>query len=190
MSADAQDRFEDGFTLVELLVYCMLLVLVFAIASAMLISVMKNSKTVTAMNETTSAGQLAVDSIDSSIRNSSDFQLTNPSGTDQLLITRTASTVAGPVTWSCMAWYYSSSGAGSIRSMRSSTTILPPTATELATWTLLDDGVTPLTGTAIFSATPKQITVSFKSASPNQTPIGITSAAVSRAGASGSPACY
>lgn len=189
MSLDLRDKQGDGFTLVELLVYCMLLVLVVGIASGMLISVMKNSKTATTMNESTSAGQLAVDSIDSSIRNSSDFQLTSPTGTDQLLIARTASS-SGDLTWSCVAWYYSAAGQGSIRSMRSSTIILPPTADQLATWTLLDEGVRPLTGSGIFSVTDKQVTVSFKSASPGQTPIGITSAAVSRAGASGSPACY
>lgn len=190
MKPDPRVRSEDGFTLVELLVYCLLMVIVVTIASGILITVMKNTTTVTAMNETTSADQLAVDSIDSSIRNSSDFQLTNPSGTDQLLITRMASTAAGPITWSCMAWYYSAAGTGSIRSMRSITTILPPTAAGLATWTLLADGVSPLSGTSIFTATAKQVTVKFKSASANQTPIGITSAAVSRAGASGSPACY
>ncbi|TFC13976.1 hypothetical protein E3O19_11600 [Cryobacterium algoritolerans] len=190
MTMEPHTRSEDGFTLIELLVYCMLLVIVVAIASGMLITVMKTSTTVTAMNDTTTSGQLAVDSIDSSIRNSSDFQLTNPSGTDQLLITRTASTAAGPITWSCMAWYYSAAGKGSIRSLRSTTTIVPPTAAALATWTLLDDGVSPLSGTAIFSTTSNQVTVSFKGASANQTPIGITSAAVSRAGASGSPACY
>lgn len=190
MKLSPRVRSEVGFTLIELLVYCMLMVIVVAIASGMLITVMKNSMTVTAMNATTSAGQLAVDSIDSSIRNSSDFQLSNPGGTDQLLVTRTASTAAGPITWSCMAWYYSASGTGSIRSMRSTTTIISPSAIGLATWTLLADGVKPLTGTAVFTATAKQVTVSFKSAGPNQTPIGITSAAVSRAGASGSPACY
>jgi Tfp pilus assembly protein PilW len=112
MTMEPHTRSEDGFTLIELLVYCMLLVIVVAIASGMLITVMKTSTTVTAMNDTTTSGQLAVDSIDSSIRNSSDFQLTNPSGTDQLLITRTASTAAGPITWSCMAWYYSAAGKG------------------------------------------------------------------------------
>jgi type II secretory pathway pseudopilin PulG len=190
MKTDPRVSSEHGFTLIELLVYCMLMVIVVTIASGILITVMRNTTTVTAMNETTSAGQLAVDSIDSSIRNSSDFQLTIPSGTDQLLITRTASTVAGTITWSCMAWYYSASATGSIRSMRSTTAIIPPTPAALATWTLLADGVSPLSGTTIFAATSKQITVSFKSAGLNQTPIGITSAAVSRAGASGSPACY
>jgi type II secretory pathway pseudopilin PulG len=183
------EKSERGFTLIELLVYSMLLVLVVGIAGGMLISVVVNSKSADAVSKSTSAAQLTVDSIDSSIRNSSDFQLTVPSGTDQLLIARTAST-SGSLTWSCVAWYYSASGTGSIRVWRSSTAILPPTSTGLASWTLLAEGITPLTGTTVFSATPKQVTVSFKARAGNQAPVGITSAAVSRAGASGSLSCF
>jgi len=186
---DGSEASERGFTLIELLVYSMLLVLVVGVAGGMLISVIVNSNTVNAVSNATTAGQLTVDSIDSSIRNSSDFQLTIPSGTDQLLIARTAST-SGPLTWSCVGWYYSASGTGSIRSLRSSTAILAPTPTQLASWTLLAEGITPITGSAVFSATPKQLTVSFKSGAGIQSPVGITSAAVSRAGASGSLSCF
>jgi Tfp pilus assembly protein PilW len=186
---DAIEKSEQGFSLIELVVYSMLLVLVIGVAGGMLVSVMVNSKTVNALSDATTAGQLTVDSIDSSIRNSSDFQLTVPSGTDQLLIARTAST-NGPLTWSCIGWYYSASGTGSIRSLRSSTAILPPTSTGLASWTLLAEGITPVTGTTVFSATPKELTVSFMSRAGNQPPVGITSAAVSRAGASGSLSCF
>ncbi|HCG00691.1 MAG TPA: hypothetical protein DEV93_09125 [Chloroflexi bacterium] len=180
---------EQGFTMIELLVYSLLLVLVIGIAGGMLISVMVNSKSADAVSKDTSAAQLTVDSIDSSIRNSSDFQLTVPSGTDQLLIARTAST-SGSLTWNCVGWYYSASGTGSIRSWRSSMAIVAPTSTQLASWTLLAKGITPLTGTTVFSATPKRLTVSFKAGTGKQVPVGITSAAVSRAGASGSLSCF
>lgn len=175
--------------MVELLVYSMLLVLVVGVGGGMLISVMVNSKTVDAVSNATTAGQLTIDSIDSSIRNSSDFQLTSPSGTDQFLIARTAS-ASGPLTWICVAWYYSATGTGSIRSWRSNTAILAPTPEELASWTLQAEGITPLVGTAVFSATQEQLTVSFKSGARIQSPVGITSAAVSRAGASGSVSCF
>jgi len=185
----ATESRESGFSLIELVVYAMLLVLVVGVAGSMVTGLINNTLRVTALNQATSVGQLAIDSIDSSIRNSSDFQLTSPSGTDQLLIARAAST-SGPLSWGCVAWYYSAAGAGSIRSMRSTAPILPPTATELATWTLLDDGVQPLTGTTIFSTTARQVTVSFTSAAGGQTPVGITSAALSRAGASGAVSCF
>lgn len=175
--------------MVELLVYSMLLVLVVGIAGSMLISFMVNTKSADAVSKNTSAAQLTVDSIDSSIRNSSDFQLTVPTGTDQLLIARTAST-SGALAWSCVGWYYSAEGTGSIRSWRSNTAILAPTSTELASWTLLARGIKPLSGTTVFAATPKRLTVSFKVGAVNQVPVGITSAAVSRAGASGSLSCF
>lgn len=180
---------DRGLTIVELLVYSMLLVIVVALAGAMLISLMVSSKTVDTISKATTAGQLTVDSIASSIRNSSDFQLTVPSGTDQLLIARTAST-NGPLTWSCVAWYYSATGTGSIRSWRSDTAILAPTPTELGSWTLQAEGVMPLSGDTVFTTTPKQLTVSFKSGAGIDSPVGITSAAVSRAGASGSLSCF
>jgi len=180
---------ERGFTMVELIIYVMLLVLVVAIAGGMLISVMVNSRTVNEISQATTAGQLTVDSIDSSIRNSSDFLLTVPSGTDQLLIARTASTT-GALTWSCVGWYYSASGTGSIRSFRSNAPITAPTAAQLASWTLLVEGVTPMTGATVFSATARQLTVSFKTSAGGGSPLGITSAAVSRAGASGSVSCF
>lgn len=175
--------------MVEVLVYSMLLVLVVGIAGGMLISVMVNTKSADGVSKSASAAQLTVDSIDSSIRNSSDFQLTSPSGTDQLLIARTAST-SGPLTWSCVGWYYSASGSGSIRSWRSTAAILAPTPTELASWTLLAGGIEPLSGNTVFTATPKRLTVSFKAGAVDQVPVGITSAAVSRAGASGSLSCF
>jgi hypothetical protein len=175
--------------MIELVVYSMLLLIMVAIAGGTLVSILMNTKTVGELSEATSAGQLAIDSIDSSIRNSSDFQLTNPSGTDQLLIARTAST-SGALTWSCVGWYYSAAGAGSIRSFRSATAILAPTPAELASWTLLAEGVAPQSGTTIFSSTAKKLTVSFKTQVGDKPPVGITSAAVSRAGASGSITCF
>ena len=186
---DKIEKSEQGMTLIELLVYSLLLVIVVGISGGVLISVMVHSKTVDAVSKSTTAAQLTIDSIDSSIRNSSDFQLTGPTGTDQLLVARSASTT-GPLTWGCVGWYYSAAGTGSIRSKRSTTAILAPNSAELATWTLLAEGITPVTGTSVFAATPKKITVSFKSGAGSQLPVGITSAAVSRAGASGSLSCF
>lgn len=186
---DANGNAQRGFTLIELIVYMMLLVVVVGVAGGILMSVMANTTKVNAVAQATTAGQLTVDSINSSIRNSSDFQLTAPSGTDQLLIARTAST-SGPLTWSCVGWYYSAAGSGSIRSMRSTAPILAPTSTDLASWTLLAQDITPFTGAGVFAATGRELTVSFNSGAASQAPVGITSAAVSRAGASGSLSCF
>ncbi len=196
MAIDTRHTSESGFTLIELLVYMMLFGLVLSVAGTMLINSAKTSKTVTSVTEATTAGQLVAHSIERGIRNSSDFQLTSPSGTDQLLLARTASS-GTTLNWSCTAWYYSAAGTGSIRYKVSSTAILPPTVPELATWTLLDQGivpkiveVSPAVPVHVFSATDEQLTLSFSGLAGNHPPVDITSSAVSRAGASGSLTCF
>ena len=192
MSDDPRDESADGFTLIELLVYMMLIGLVLAIVGAMMINTMRTSNTVTSVIEASNAGQLAAHSIEQGIRNSSDFNLTSPTGTDQLLIARTA--LGGTtLTWRCAAWYYSPAGNGSIRYTVSDLAIpLVPTSAQLATWTVLAKGIEPISGTTIFntSVSSKQLSVAFHGLAGDPPPVAISSSAHSRAGAVGSPACY
>src|SRR4051812_34136592 len=97
---------DKGFTLVELVIAAMILVLVLAVVGAMITSLSKTSTTVTGMTSTSTSAQLAAESVELGIRNSSDFLLTSPTGSDQLLIARTAQGTTS-VTWTCVAWYYS-----------------------------------------------------------------------------------
>ncbi|HEV7564859.1 MAG TPA: hypothetical protein VGO31_02745 [Microbacteriaceae bacterium] len=181
---------ERGITLVELLIYSMLLVLVLSVVGGILTSTTRTSKTVGSITQATTAGQLVASSVESGIRNSSDFQLTTPAGTDQLLIARTAKGGA-TLTWMCAAWYYSATGTGSIYYTTSPTAIPAlPTATDLSHWTLLDRGVSPISGTGIFVATAEQLTITFKGLAGTHSPVNITSSSFSRAGATGVPACY
>ena len=180
---------ERGFTLIELLVYMMLFGLVLAIAGAMMINTMKTSKTVTSVTDASNAGQLVAHSIEKGIRNSSDFLLTSPAGNDQFLVARTA--LSGPaLTWACAAWYYSADGDGSIRYTTSGSVITAPDAATLATWTLLDNGIKPASGTTIFSSNGEQLFIAFHSTAGDHPPVAISSSVRSRAGALGSPACY
>lgn len=179
----------DGFTLIELLVYMMLIGLVLAIVGAMMINTMRTSKTVTSVTDASNAGQLVAHSVEKGIRNSSDFLLTSGAGDDQFLVARTA--LGGTtLTWVCAAWYYSADGDGSIRYKTSGTQILAPTALELATWTLLDEGIEPATGTTIFSTSGEQLSIAFHGLAGDHPPVAISSSAHSRAGATGSPTCY
>lgn len=179
---------ERGFTLIELLIYMMLMVLVLGIVGAMLASTNTTSKTVTSMTQAATAAQLTAESVERGIRNSSDFQLTTPTGTDQLLIARTALGGA-TIAWQCAAWYYSAA-AGSIRYTTSPTTILVPSPSDLAHWTLLDSAVSPSSGASIFSAAGAQLTISFNGLAAPHPPVPISSTVLSRAGSSGAPACY
>lgn len=181
---------ERGFTLVELLIYSMLLMIVLAIVGSMLVSTVTTSKKVDSVTTASTAAQLVADSVERGIRNSSDFHLTTPTGTDQLLVARTAQG-GSTINWVCAAWYYSAAGGGTIRHTTSTTTIpAAPTAADLAGWTLLDTGVAPASGTAIFSATGSAVTVSFKGLAGNNAPVAISSSVFSRAGSTGVPACY
>lgn len=183
------DGLEDGFTLIELLVYSLLLAFVLAIVGGMIFSTVTTSKSVVSMTDTSTAGQLVARSVVTGIRNSSDFRLTNPVGDDQLLVSRTASS-GGTLTWTCYAWYYSAADRGSVRFTTSPTTILPPTPEELATWTLLTEGIAPVSGTGIFSALNERLSLSIHGLDGIHTPVDITTSATSRAGASGSLTCF
>jgi Tfp pilus assembly protein PilW len=190
MTTPTEQGSERGFTLVELLIYSMLLMIVLAIVGSMLASTMTTSKTVNSMTAASTAAQLVADSVERGVRNSSDFHLTTPTGTDQLLVARTAQGGA-TINWVCAAWYYSAAGGGTIR-YTTSTTAIPavPSATDLAGWTLLDTGVSPASGTGIFSATGASLTVAFNGLAGSHPPVAISSSAFSRAGSSGVPACY
>ncbi|MDJ0334128.1 hypothetical protein QMG83_02705 [Salinibacterium sp. G-O1] len=179
---------EQGLTLVEVMIYAILLSVVVAIAGGMISSAVNVSKTVVSMTGNSTAGQLVAKSVVTGIRNSSDFKLSSPTGNDQFLVARRASSGA-TLTWSCNAWYYSATD-GSVRFTASNVAILPPSAAELATWTQLTKNVQPVSGTAIFTALNQRLSVSILGLDGANRPIDITSSATSRAGASGSLSCF
>jgi len=180
---------EEGFTLIEVLVTSMLLVLVLAIAGTLIGSLSTTSRTVNSLTATTSSAQIAAESVERGIRNSSDFLLSVPSGTDQMLVARTAQS-GTTLNWVCSAWYYSAANGGSIRFKTSTTAIAAPNAAALAQWTLLAQGVAPSSGTTIFSGSSPTLSFSFKSTSAGAGAATIKSTVLSRAGSSGTPACY
>ncbi|MFC5503081.1 type II secretion system protein J [Lysinimonas soli] len=181
---------DDGFTLVELLISCVLLGIILTVVGSLLVSLITTPKSVTARIDTSNAAQLVLRSIDNGVRNSSDFRLTSPQGNDQLLVARTAQSGA-TIAWVCSAWYYSATD-GSIRSTVSTTTIATaPDAATVAGWTLLDSGVTPSSGTGIFTVVGQQLLVSFNDVPAGQSsPQTMTTSVYSRAGSTGSPQCY
>ena len=145
-------RDDQGFTIPELIVVCLLAGLVLAAVGGMYVSTVVAQMTVGAVSGASNGGQLAARSIDNGIRNATEFQLTANGTTGQLLIVRTAG-AADALDWKCQAWYYDSTGDGSIRTttVADGTVIAMPTAAELSTWTELVEGVAPVTGTDIFT---------------------------------------
>lgn len=185
-------RRDDGFTLVELIVSSMLFSLVTLVAGGIFVGTLSAQQSVSAVTTSTTDAQLAGTSIDQGIRNSTGFDLTSADGgADQLLVAHVAG--SGTVLeWTCRAWYYDSSGGGSIRTTTAAngTHIAAPPASALATWTLLADGVEPVTGTTILSEAGATLSVAFHSTATGNQPIEIAFASSPLGGVTGDASCY
>ena len=189
MFLEQDDDSERGYTLVELIVYSSLLIVVVAVVAGLFVSGLTATERVQTVTAATTSGQVVADSIETNVRNSTDFLLSTPAGTDQFLVARTVNRDS-TLSWQCVAWYYSAAGTGSIHFTQSSGAILAPTVSELQAWTLVQEGITPVSGTSIFSASGQQLTVNFTSLAGDHPPVVISSSATSRAGASGNLTCF
>lgn len=184
-------RDDRGFTLVELMVASMLFGLVMLVVSGIVVSTILTQQTVTTVTSATTDGQLVATTIDQRIRNSSEFKVTNVGTSDQLLVARVAGADA-TLTWSCYGWYYSAADGGSIRmtTTPAGTKITTPTAAQLAGWTLLLSGVSPRSGSHIFSATGTQLSVAFNATAGDNRPTAIDFTTARLTGVSEVLACY
>jgi len=190
MNSTHHDGSDRGFTLVELIVYCSLLVVVISVVAGLFIGGLTATNRVRTMTAATTSAQALVDSIETNVRNSSGFTVATPSGTtDQFLVARTAKRDA-TLTWQCVAWYYSSAGEGSIRFKQSGAAITAPNSTDLTSWTLMKQGITPRSGSTIFEVNGQQLAITFNSRVSGYRPVVISGSAISRAGISGTPTCY
>jgi type II secretory pathway pseudopilin PulG len=182
---------DEGFTLMELLVYCLLLAVVLAVIGGLFFNLYRTQSSVSAVTDATTGGQSAANSIQAGIRNSTAFTLvTAPAG--QLLVARTVKGDAA-ATPGCIAWFYSPAGAGSIRTKRFTAVMHGvPTASTLATWTLLDSGIASVGGATIFSrnATDPTLTMDFTAAAGSNPAVEFSSSVVSRVGGTDNSSCF
>ena len=185
---------ESGITLIELLVYIVLLGAVMSIVVNLFTTSVRTEARIRSVSSDVESAQLISDSLVSGVRNSSGYKLSLPFGADQLLVARVANTQGDTVTWECRGWYYAA-GNKTIRTAVMASPYTPPTW-EPPSWTLLGTGVTPTSGngntvfTTTTTAAGQQFAFSFQYATAGNTPVGIANAVVSRAGPSGSPTCY
>ena len=173
---------DSGFTLPELVMYSLLLTVVLAAAAGIMMSGTIAERTVRTVFGASTEGQLAADSIETGIRNSAGFTITAPTATSQLVVARVAQG-AETLDWNCAAWYFSSTvDGGSIWYKTQDGPISTSAVPNLSTWTLLVEGVTPATGTAIFaSAGDFQLNFAFDVAAGDDPPASIASSSISRA---------
>lgn len=182
---------EAGFTLIELLVSTFLLSLLLVIVGSILISSLRTQQAVSTVSTAATTAQSVASVIGDRIRNSSEFRVSTPTGTDQLIVARTAGTGTA-LDWVCYGWYYSAASGGSIRMTTTvpGTKIVAPTAAQLATWTLIASGITPRSGTSIFSASGSQLTIAFNATTGGRAPVAIVFSTARLTGAQEAGTCY
>ncbi len=156
---------DSGITLAEVIVVSLVTVLILIAAGGMYISTVQTQRTVSELSESADSAQLVARSIDMGVRNA---VIVKPlaAGADggQLLVVCSAGSAA-TVTYSWKAWYYSPAGNGQLRTKSFASTAAPtvPSASALAGWTLLLDGVkSGGSGGTVFAVDPDTSRVSIR----------------------------
>lgn len=180
MSAPITDS-EAGMTLVELLVYSLLLVVILAIGGSIIISTIGSQQTVSSIGSAASQGQLVSSSVEVGIRNASAFQASAPTAFGQLLRSRTVDvTTAGASTWGCRAWFRTADGDFF---MKTASAVIPQPTTDadLATWTLISSGVDlPVGASQAFTASSNQLALALSIDTGEAKPVLIKTTVLSR----------
>jgi hypothetical protein len=171
---------DDGYTLPELILYGVLLTMVLAVGASIMISGTFVERTVRNVFGASTSAQLAADSIETGIRNSSGFKVIVPTTGTQMVQARVAQGTTS-VVWNCASWYYTPTvQSGSIWYRSSSSAISAPTSGGYTGWTILASGVSPTSGTGIFAISGDLLTFSFKTSAGNDPPASVGSSATSR----------
>ena len=190
MSLQPRAPAEDGVTLVELLVYSILLVTVLLMVGTIMISTQNIGLIVRESTTTASAAQLAATSIETGVRNATAVKLTDI-GDDQMLQVRTVGSDPNTVVWRCQSWYFSAA-AGTIRFLSSASDAVPvasPTG-EPTNWGLLVNNVDPSTRTGIFTPSGNSITMEFHGTAAGSAPVVIRTSVVLRPEPLESASCF
>jgi type II secretory pathway pseudopilin PulG len=184
---------DEGFTLVELLIYMSLFTIVLLIIGSFMIDSLKVERDVTRAAEATTAAQLISTSVQAAVRNGSGVKVLT-AGVDgsQMLVARTT-TRSDTVAWVCQAWYYSASDKA-IYTKTSSTpavAIALPASSPAGSWTLLGSGITPTTsGGSVFASTADSASLSFEVAAGSRAPVRMESKTYSRIKSVVSAPCF
>jgi len=164
---------DRGFTLIELVIYCSLLAVVMLVVAGITISALRAQTIVRSMGSASNGAQLVVRSVGGGIRNSSSFQVAAPTAAGQLLRARVAAGTSG-LSWTCTAWYYSSSNGSLYMTTNPLAMVIAPVGTPTG-WSLLATGVSLPSGvTQPFTASGTQLKVALRVAAGGAAPVLIT----------------
>lgn len=154
---DRIGRDERGVTMVEMIVVMLITSVILLAIGSMYISTLQVQRTVVALSESTNAAQLVARSVDDGVRNGVELRPLG-TGTDggQLLVVCTAGAQEN-LDHAWQAWYWSPTDTGTLRTKTFPAGLPPavPTASALATWTLLLTNVEPQgAGGVVFTTDP------------------------------------
>lgn len=185
-------RENDGITLVEVVIYSLLLVIIGGFVGNLIVRGFIAQRDVSAASAATSTGQNVAQSIVAGIRNASVVGLVPSAAGTQLLVARVAG-AGSAITWSCQAWYYNGDAIYTVSSGTGA-----PTAATAATGLLLATGVkainaaTPVfSAPSVFSTATRSVRIRFESSNSEGRDVLFDTTAVSRqpvpAGGPGTP---
>ncbi len=188
----ARLREEGGMTLVELVIYSLLLVIIGGFVGNLIVRGFVAQRDVGAASAATSNGQNAAQSMVTGLRNASVIGLVPSAAGTQLLVARVAGDDTA-ISWSCQAWYFD---GDEIYTASSATGA--PTAADATAGLLLASGVSALDGAtpvfaapATFSTATRSVRIRFETANGDGRNVLFDTTAVSRqpvpAGGPGSP---
>lgn len=147
-------RVDEGFSLVELLISIALFSVIMTIIGSIIVSSFQADRTVREVTGSTTDGQLVVNVIEQTVRNSTAI-LVLPASDGVSVFTTVRSTVGG--TTQCAAWFFDA-GSQSVFQRRSGTAIGAPLPGAVGSeWSVVSTGIVPDTdagGTAypVFAA--------------------------------------
>lgn len=140
---------DRGFSLMELLIAMSLFAVIVTVVGSIIVSALTADRTVRDVTGSTTDGQLVVNVIEQTVRNSTAV-FVDPDA-DGVSVFAVARTTAGG-TARCQAWFYDNE-AGAVFARSSSVTIVPPTPGSVGSdWTQLSAGIAPIednAGTAV-----------------------------------------
>jgi len=132
---------DRGFSLIELLIAMSLFAVVITVVGSIIVSSLTADRTVREVTGTTTNGQLIVNVIEETVRNSTAVSVDpDPDGVSVFAVART--TAGG--TARCQAWFYDNE-VGTVFQRSSATAIVPPSPGSVSSdWTAISSGIAPI----------------------------------------------
>jgi prepilin-type N-terminal cleavage/methylation domain-containing protein len=132
---------DRGFSLIELLIAMSLFAVVVTVVGSIIVSSLTADRTVREVTGTTTNGQLIVNVIEETVRNSTAVSV-DPDA-DGVSVFAVARTTAGGAA-RCQAWFYDNE-VGTVFQRSAATAIVPPTPGSVsADWTAISSGIAPI----------------------------------------------